>query len=76
MFYGFGENLSSKQCPAVSTVLGLEEGKECVIVGTVYKHMKLKPTILDEYSKEVIHQTHISSTICMLISDFGVLGLD
>ncbi|XP_050940009.1 DNA polymerase delta small subunit isoform X2 [Cucumis melo] len=36
----------------VSTVLGLEEGKECVIVGTVYKHMKLKPTILDEYSKE------------------------
>ncbi|XP_038906225.1 DNA polymerase delta small subunit isoform X2 [Benincasa hispida] len=36
----------------VCTVLGLEEGKECVIVGTVYKHMKLKPTILDEYSKE------------------------
>uniref|UniRef100_A0A9I9EAC7 DNA polymerase delta small subunit n=1 Tax=Cucumis melo TaxID=3656 RepID=A0A9I9EAC7_CUCME len=52
VFYGFGENLSSKQCLAVSTVLGLEEGKECVIVGTVYKHMKLKPTILDEYSKE------------------------
>ncbi|CAA0837481.1 DNA polymerase delta small subunit [Striga hermonthica] len=34
------------------TVLGLEEGKECVIVGTLYKHMKLKPSILDEYSKE------------------------
>ncbi|KAF7147219.1 hypothetical protein RHSIM_Rhsim03G0006000 [Rhododendron simsii] len=36
----------------VCTVLGLEEGKECIIVGTLYKHMKLKSTILDEYSKE------------------------
>lgn len=36
----------------VCTVLGLEGGKECIIVGTLYKHMKLKPTILDEYSKE------------------------
>ncbi|XP_028549804.1 DNA polymerase delta small subunit [Dendrobium catenatum] len=36
----------------VITVLGLEESRECVIVGTIYKHMKLKPCILDEYSKE------------------------
>ncbi|KAJ4705567.1 DNA polymerase delta small subunit [Melia azedarach] len=36
----------------VCTILGLEQGKECIIVGTVYKHMKLKPSILDEYSKE------------------------
>ncbi|PON45330.1 DNA polymerase delta/II small subunit family [Trema orientale] len=36
----------------VCTVLGLEEGKECIVVGTLYKHMKLKPSILDEYSKE------------------------
>ncbi|KAL3373134.1 hypothetical protein AABB24_005231 [Solanum stoloniferum] len=36
----------------VCTVLGLEEGKDCIIVGTLYKHMKLKPSILDEYSKE------------------------
>ncbi|WCJ34011.1 DNA polymerase delta small subunit [Euphorbia peplus] len=36
----------------VCTVLQLEEGKECIIVGTLYKHMKLKPCILDEYSKE------------------------
>ncbi|GJN30164.1 hypothetical protein PR202_gb18450 [Eleusine coracana subsp. coracana] len=36
----------------VTTVLGLEEGKDCIIVGTLYKHMKLKPSILDEYSKE------------------------
>ncbi|PKA48130.1 DNA polymerase delta small subunit [Apostasia shenzhenica] len=36
----------------VTTILGLEEAKECTIVGTIYKHMKLKPSILDEYSKE------------------------
>ncbi|RRT61619.1 hypothetical protein B296_00013994 [Ensete ventricosum] len=37
---------------AVNTVLGLEDEKECIIAGTMYKHMKLKPSILDEYSKE------------------------
>ncbi|GMN55885.1 hypothetical protein TIFTF001_025009 [Ficus carica] len=36
----------------VCTVLELEGGKECIVVGTLYKHMKLKPSILDEYSKE------------------------
>jgi len=38
----------------VTTVLGLEEGKDCVLVGILFKNMKLKPSILDEYSKEVI----------------------
>lgn len=37
----------------VRTILGLEQGKDCILVGTVYKHMKLKPCVLDEYSKEV-----------------------
>ncbi|XP_074307014.1 DNA polymerase delta small subunit [Silene latifolia] len=36
----------------VCTILELEGTKECVIVGTLYKHMKLKPCILDEYAKE------------------------
>ncbi|CAN8318364.1 unnamed protein product [Cochlearia groenlandica] len=36
----------------VCKVLGIEEGKECIIVGTLFKHMKLKPCVLDEYSKE------------------------
>ncbi|KAG6638307.1 hypothetical protein CIPAW_10G026500 [Carya illinoinensis] len=36
----------------VCTILQLEEGKECIIVGTLFKHMKLKPCVLDEYSKE------------------------
>jgi DNA polymerase delta subunit 2 len=39
---------------AVNSVLGLEEGKESFIVGTLYKHMKLKLSILDEYSKDVL----------------------
>ncbi|KAI3517884.1 hypothetical protein L1887_17105 [Cichorium endivia] len=32
-----------------NVALGLEEGKECIVVGTLYKHMKLKPTILNDY---------------------------
>lgn len=28
-------------------------GKESVLLGTVYKEMKLKPNVLDEFSKEV-----------------------
>ena len=40
--------------PGVKTspVLDLKEGEECVIMGTLYKDMKLKPSILDEYVKE------------------------
>ena len=37
--------------PAVK-VLDLKEGEECVVMGTLYKDMKLKPSILDEYVKE------------------------
>ncbi|XP_078438148.1 DNA polymerase delta small subunit [Wolffia australiana] len=36
----------------VCSVLDLEQGKECIVTGTIFKHMKLKPKILDEYSKE------------------------
>ncbi|KAI3674314.1 hypothetical protein L2E82_52411 [Cichorium intybus] len=43
---------SSTSINVVCTVLGLEERKECIVVGTLYKHTKLKPTILSEHSKE------------------------
>ena len=33
-------------------VLEVEEGVECVVFGTLYKEMRLKPSILDEYVKE------------------------
>eukprot|EP00246_Nothoceros_aenigmaticus_P018642 TRINITY_DN9842_c0_g1_i2.p1 TRINITY_DN9842_c0_g1~~TRINITY_DN9842_c0_g1_i2.p1 ORF type:complete len:444 (+),score=70.47 TRINITY_DN9842_c0_g1_i2:176-1507(+) len=46
--------ISKAKWPAVPVcnILGLEQGKVCVVVGTLYKQMVLKPTILDEYSKE------------------------
>ncbi|KAK9833520.1 hypothetical protein WJX81_000749 [Elliptochloris bilobata] len=36
----------------VSKILDLPEGQEVAVVGTIYKEMKLKPSILDEYNKE------------------------
>ncbi len=36
---------------AVEGILNLPEEKECVVIGTAYKEMKLKPNILDEYVK-------------------------
>lgn len=42
-----------------------------MIVGTLYKHMKLKPCILDEYSKEVelLVNNYVASifSICTMI---------
>ena len=35
----------------MTTILDLPEGREVAIVGTLYKDMKLKPSILDEYNK-------------------------
>ena len=36
---------------AVKSVLDLPEGQDVVVIGTLYKDMKLKPSILAEYSK-------------------------
>jgi DNA polymerase delta subunit 2 len=38
---------------ATAKVLDLKEGEECVIMGTLYKDMRLKPSILDEYGKDL-----------------------
>jgi len=35
----------------VANILTLPENDEVLVVGTVYKDMKLKPSILDEYVK-------------------------
>jgi len=37
----------------VRKVLELVEGQECILVGTLYKEMRLKPSILDEYVKDL-----------------------
>ena len=36
--------------PYVDKILDLKQGVECVLIGTIYKDMKLKPNILDEYN--------------------------
>ncbi|KAK9865862.1 hypothetical protein WJX84_002679 [Apatococcus fuscideae] len=36
----------------VVSILAVPEGVEVVVIGTVYKDMKLKPSILDEYVKD------------------------
>ncbi len=42
---------------AVTKILDLPEGQEVAVVGTVYKEMKLKPSILSEYNKVGCHFT-------------------
>ncbi|MEW5307844.1 MAG: hypothetical protein WDW36_010217 [Sanguina aurantia] len=36
----------------LTKILDVPEGREVIVIGTVYKEMKLKPTILDEYNKD------------------------
>ncbi|KAH7299968.1 hypothetical protein KP509_24G038500 [Ceratopteris richardii] len=45
-------NFFTSHCATVRTILGLEEGEDCIVIGTLYKQMQLKPSILDEYAKE------------------------
>ncbi|UPR01587.1 small subunit of DNA polymerase delta [Chloropicon primus] len=46
----------------VRKILEVELGVECAVVGTVYKNMKLKPSVLDEYAKDKSLETHLAST--------------
>jgi DNA polymerase delta subunit 2 len=39
-------------CPAVVKILSVGEDQEVAVIGTLYKDMKLKPSILDEYAKQ------------------------
>lgn len=55
---------------AVCNVLDIKAAEECVVVGTLYKSMQLKPSILDEYSTEVSHPriaASVWSTLSLLI---------
>lgn len=46
-----GELESETNARKMRTVLELVENERCVVIGTMYKHMKRKPGILDEYVK-------------------------
>ena len=52
-------------------VLDVPEEKEVFIVGTLYKEMSLKPSILDEYTKDVA--PHVGGTKFTDASDMAVL---
>jgi DNA polymerase delta subunit 2 len=52
-------------------VLDVPEEKEVFIVGTLYKEMSLKPSILDEYTKDVA--SHVGGTKFTDASDVAVL---
>ena len=52
---------------AVSKILDLPEGQEVAVIGTLYKEMKLKPSILDEYNKvPTITPVPVHSGYCWL----------
>ncbi|KAI5056668.1 hypothetical protein GOP47_0028486 [Adiantum capillus-veneris] len=53
-FRGVLTSLAQQQYPnaPIRNILGLEEGVDCIVIGTLYKQMQLKPSILDEYAKE------------------------
>jgi DNA polymerase delta subunit 2 len=36
----------------VAKILSVGEDQEVAVIGTLYKDMKLKPSILDEYAKQ------------------------
>ncbi|GJP39955.1 hypothetical protein CLOM_g24269 [Closterium sp. NIES-68] len=54
----------------VSSVLDLADKGECVVVGTLYKHMKLKPSILQDYGRER------SSAPLVAVGGGSVVGAD
>lgn len=55
------EDYSSRMAFGASSPHYPREGEECVIMGTLYKEMKLKPCILDEYTKDAGLGTEVSS---------------
>jgi hypothetical protein len=39
--------------PFVDKLVDLHLGEQCLLVGTIYKKMKLQPSVLKEYAEEV-----------------------
>ncbi len=56
-------------------VLDLVDGQECIIVGTLYKEMKLKPSILDEYGRDLSLPRAVASS-AKFVSDDDALVLE
>lgn len=52
----FVENTPNKPRLA-EQILDVRVGEECIIIGTLFKDMPLKPNVLQEYSKQVHRPT-------------------
>ena len=46
--------------PIVNKILNVKNGERCVLVGTLYKDMKLKPSILDEVNAREVSISFLS----------------
>lgn len=42
--------------PVIDSLMAVEPGKRCIVLGTLYKEMKLKPNILDEFQAREVHE--------------------
>lgn len=70
----------------VSKVLQLQDGKDCILIGTVFKDMKLRYNVLDEYIKVCVGVSwcgcflvwaalyNTQCTFCMCITVYTPVG--
>lgn len=71
------QELEGQNIPICESVLAVSalEGKPCVIIGTLYKEMANKPSILDEYNdplaiaKKKAMATHASEGDTLVLED-------
>lgn len=57
--------MRNKEVQVAKRVVNLELGVEYLVVGTLYKDMKLKPNILLEYTKEVPFLLHDDNILAL-----------
>jgi DNA polymerase delta subunit 2 len=57
----------------VVKILAVGEDREVVVIGTLYKDMKLKPTILDEYAKDPGLRQALGAGACLCSDSDGLV---
>lgn len=58
------------QSTPIGGVIDCQEDQEFAIIGTLYKHMRLKPTVMDEYMEEKGAKTEVNSSRLVSPDDF------
>ncbi|KAL7068282.1 DNA polymerase epsilon subunit B family protein [Cryptosporidium serpentis] len=51
------EDIKENKIPLLLSLKELESDVECIIIGLIYKEMKLRPTVLDEYLQDIDAKT-------------------